>query len=146
MQNFLSLWFNAGAQITHGGQVQRPRQKVTSSSRRVTKAVVPVISSWPIKLLLIKGCSSSVGPICWVRKSLPDCVTLQLSEMRHSKSITQKRHSGPILFDFLSITSGLQNCCSYLGRGIIRRRRKCCAWTTVYNPFTSQLNLRLTHL
>ncbi len=27
MQNFLSLWLNAGAQITHGGQVQRPRQK-----------------------------------------------------------------------------------------------------------------------
>ncbi len=26
MQNFLSLWLNAGAQITHGGQVQRPRQ------------------------------------------------------------------------------------------------------------------------
>ncbi len=26
MQN-LSLWLNAGAQITHGGQVQRPRQK-----------------------------------------------------------------------------------------------------------------------
>ncbi len=25
MQNFLSLWLNAGAQITHGGQVQRPR-------------------------------------------------------------------------------------------------------------------------
>ncbi len=29
MQNFLSLWLNAGAQITHGGEVQRPRQKVT---------------------------------------------------------------------------------------------------------------------
>ncbi len=29
MQNFLSLWFNAGAQITHGGQVQRPRQNNT---------------------------------------------------------------------------------------------------------------------
>ncbi len=27
MQSFLSLWLNAGAQITHGGQVQRPRQK-----------------------------------------------------------------------------------------------------------------------
>ncbi len=27
MQNFLSLWLNAGAQITHDGQVQRPRQK-----------------------------------------------------------------------------------------------------------------------
>ncbi len=27
MQNFLSLWLNAGAQITHGGQAQRPRQK-----------------------------------------------------------------------------------------------------------------------
>ncbi len=27
MQNFWSLWLNAGAQITHGGQVQRPRQK-----------------------------------------------------------------------------------------------------------------------
>ncbi len=27
MQNFLSLWLNTGAQITHGGQVQRPRQK-----------------------------------------------------------------------------------------------------------------------
>ncbi len=27
MQNFLSLWLNAGVQITHGGQVQRPRQK-----------------------------------------------------------------------------------------------------------------------
>ncbi len=27
MQNFLSLWLNAGAQITHRGQVQRPRQK-----------------------------------------------------------------------------------------------------------------------
>ncbi len=26
MQNFLSLWLNAGAKITHGGQVQRPRQ------------------------------------------------------------------------------------------------------------------------
>ncbi len=25
MQNFLSLWLNARAQITHGGQVQRPR-------------------------------------------------------------------------------------------------------------------------
>ncbi len=28
MQNFLSLWSNAGAQITHGGQVQRQRQYV----------------------------------------------------------------------------------------------------------------------
>ncbi len=28
MQNFLSLWLNAGAQITHGGQVQRPRQNL----------------------------------------------------------------------------------------------------------------------
>ncbi len=27
MQIFLSLWLNAGAQITQGGQVQRPRQK-----------------------------------------------------------------------------------------------------------------------
>ncbi len=27
MQNFLSFWLNAGAQITHGGQVQSPRQK-----------------------------------------------------------------------------------------------------------------------
>ncbi len=27
MQNFLSLWLNTGAEITHGGQVQRPRQK-----------------------------------------------------------------------------------------------------------------------
>ncbi len=27
MKNFLSLWLNAGAQITHGGQVQRPHQK-----------------------------------------------------------------------------------------------------------------------
>ncbi len=27
MQNFLSFWLNAGAQITHGFQVQRPRQK-----------------------------------------------------------------------------------------------------------------------
>ncbi len=26
MQNFLSLWLNARAQITHGGQIQRPRQ------------------------------------------------------------------------------------------------------------------------
>ncbi len=26
MQNFLNLWLNAGAQITHGGQAQRPRQ------------------------------------------------------------------------------------------------------------------------
>ncbi len=26
MQNFLNLWLNAGAQITHGGQVQKPRQ------------------------------------------------------------------------------------------------------------------------
>ncbi len=26
MQNFLSLWLNAGAHNTHGGQVQRPRQ------------------------------------------------------------------------------------------------------------------------
>ncbi len=26
MQSFLSLWLNAGAQITHGGEVQRPRQ------------------------------------------------------------------------------------------------------------------------
>ncbi len=26
MQNFLSLWLNAGAQITHDGPVQRPRQ------------------------------------------------------------------------------------------------------------------------
>ncbi len=25
MQNFLSLWLNAEAQVTHGGQVQRPR-------------------------------------------------------------------------------------------------------------------------
>ncbi len=30
MQNFLSLWLNAGAQITHGGQVQRPRQLMLS--------------------------------------------------------------------------------------------------------------------
>ncbi len=30
MQNFLSLWLNAWAQITHGGQVQRPRQKLLS--------------------------------------------------------------------------------------------------------------------
>ncbi len=28
MQNFLSLWLNTGAQITHGGQVQKPRQKM----------------------------------------------------------------------------------------------------------------------
>ncbi len=28
MQNFLNLGLNAGAQITHGGQVQRPRQKI----------------------------------------------------------------------------------------------------------------------
>ncbi len=27
MQNFLSLRLNAGAQITHGDQVQKPRQK-----------------------------------------------------------------------------------------------------------------------
>ncbi len=27
MQNFLNLWLNAGAQITHDGQVQRARQK-----------------------------------------------------------------------------------------------------------------------
>ncbi len=31
MQNFLNLWLNAGAQITHGGQVQKPRQKNTIS-------------------------------------------------------------------------------------------------------------------
>ncbi len=29
MQNFLSLWLNAGAQITHGGQVQRPRRDMS---------------------------------------------------------------------------------------------------------------------
>ncbi len=28
IKNFLSLWLNAGAQITHGGQVQRPRQNI----------------------------------------------------------------------------------------------------------------------
>ncbi len=28
MQNLLSLWLNTGAQITHGGQVQRPRQNM----------------------------------------------------------------------------------------------------------------------
>ncbi len=33
MQNFLSLWLNAGAQITHGGQVQRPRQKLVKSEQ-----------------------------------------------------------------------------------------------------------------
>ncbi len=29
MQNFLRLWLNAGAQITYGGQVQTPRQKIS---------------------------------------------------------------------------------------------------------------------
>ncbi len=34
MQNFLSLWLNAGAQITHGVQVQRPRHYVDLLSTR----------------------------------------------------------------------------------------------------------------
>ncbi len=35
MQNFLSLWLNTGAQITHGGQVQRLRQKKLSRKSNV---------------------------------------------------------------------------------------------------------------
>ncbi len=34
MQDFLSLWLNAGAQITHGGPVQRPRQTVKDTNMR----------------------------------------------------------------------------------------------------------------
>ncbi len=42
MQNFLSLWLNAGAQITHGGQVQRPRQKKTFVHIRKTGKGFPL--------------------------------------------------------------------------------------------------------
>ncbi len=35
MQNFLSLWLNAGAQITHGGQVQRPRQNHEKQAKSI---------------------------------------------------------------------------------------------------------------
>ncbi len=42
MQNFLSLWLNAGAQITHGGQVQRPRQK----SQNIWKDFLLQIQQW----------------------------------------------------------------------------------------------------
>ncbi len=38
MQNFLSLWLNAGAQITHGGQVQR--QNMQGKSCIMCKNVV----------------------------------------------------------------------------------------------------------
>ncbi len=37
MQNFLRLWLNAGAQITHGGQVQRPRQRYSCTIKTITQ-------------------------------------------------------------------------------------------------------------
>ncbi len=45
MQNFLSLWLNAAAHITHGGQVQRPRQKKNAKKtpKKITMGLHPQI-------------------------------------------------------------------------------------------------------
>ncbi len=43
MQNFLSKWLNAGAQITHGGQVQRSRQLLIPYFNSTTLYAVVIV-------------------------------------------------------------------------------------------------------
>ncbi len=66
MQNFLSLWLNAGAQIIHGGQVQRLRHstsithKPTQSFRRTLVQVrMLVLGTWRNGTGSGEGCDPS---------------------------------------------------------------------------------------
>ncbi len=65
MQDFLSLWLNAGAQITHGGQVQRPRQKYKPRVRLL--ATMWVLIQGPDLRVLRKTFFSS---ILWTTQGL----------------------------------------------------------------------------
>ncbi len=52
MQNFLSLWLNAGAQITLGGRVQRPRQNASDAYVMPSDAYVRIrvfFSVWSVQ-------------------------------------------------------------------------------------------------
>ncbi len=58
MQNFLSLWLNAGAQITHGGQVQRPRQKSQNTECIFWKNFLLQIQQWGdfLRIMGLRNC------------------------------------------------------------------------------------------
>ncbi len=54
MQNFLSLWLNAGAQITHGGQVQRPRQK--------NQSIIHMNKYYRLSVICLQNCENLRKP------------------------------------------------------------------------------------
>ncbi len=66
MQNFLSLWLNAGAQITHGGQVQRPRQ--------IVRIVWKINDSIPVSGLRVGGRGRGGEGIVYTRKSCSEWI------------------------------------------------------------------------
>ncbi len=89
MQNFLNLWLNAGAQITHGGQVQRPRQNDVRFENVLFwgDATLPkaetmtswwVVAFWCLKIWEIRGFTLCTATSFWITRTLSWGVSLNL--------------------------------------------------------------------